>query len=188
MSTEILPELQCACPLLCCWICPQGPLQSCEAIDVHMTCPVGHLRWSSCRVTPSMGVLDADMADARVVVVSHTANPEDPEVWMPPSRQSSATRARGASDDETFRQALRRPSSSEAGEPVDKNPETQPPVLEQFLGLYPGYEHGLLKNWLPGMYQCNHKFCKGGSWVKAAYVSHMLRIPMTGAGNASLKL
>ena len=49
-------------------------------------------------------------------MVSHTASPEDPEVWLPPSRQPSFTRTPAASDDEGgSRLALRRPFSSEAG-------------------------------------------------------------------------
>ena len=69
----------------------------------------------ACRIIiPSPGMLHADMADARVAV-SHTASPEDPEVWLPPSRQSSFTRAQELSDVESFKQALRRPSSSEGG-------------------------------------------------------------------------
>lgn len=49
--------------------------------------------------------------------MSHTASPEDPEVWLPPSRQPSFTRAGAPSDDDIIAQlALRRPrSSSEAG-------------------------------------------------------------------------
>ena len=48
--------------------------------------------------------------------MSHTASPEDPEVWLPPSRQPSFTRTPVASDDEGgARVALRRPFSSEAG-------------------------------------------------------------------------
>ena len=49
-------------------------------------------------------------------VMSHTASPEVPEVWLPPSRQPSFTRTPAASDDEGgARVALRRPFSSEAG-------------------------------------------------------------------------
>lgn len=73
------------------------------------------LHGGACRILPSPGFLDADAVDARVVV-SHTASPEDPEIWLPPSRQPSVTRAQAASDDESFKQALRRPSSSEGGE------------------------------------------------------------------------
>ncbi|CAK0786507.1 hypothetical protein CVIRNUC_009720 [Coccomyxa viridis] len=52
-------------------------------------------------------------------VMSHTASPEDPEVWLPPSRQPSFTRTPAASDDEGgARVALRRPFSSEAGSAV----------------------------------------------------------------------
>lgn len=47
---------------------------------------------------------------------SHTASPEDPEVWLPPSRQSSFTRASAASDDDSAaRLAPLRPRSSGTG-------------------------------------------------------------------------
>ena len=49
-------------------------------------------------------------------MLSHTASPEDPEVWLPPSRQSSFTRASAASDDDSAaRLAPLRPRSSGTG-------------------------------------------------------------------------
>ena len=56
-------------------------------------------------------------------------------MWLPPSRQSSFTRPRGALDDDSFRQALRRPSSSEAGGPVDHMTQTIPQCLSSFRSL-----------------------------------------------------
>lgn len=84
-------------------------------IPLCQSCPVSKPLPTACRIIiPSPGMLYADVADARVVV-SHTVSPEDPEVWLPPSRQSSFTRVQALSDDETFKQALRRSRSSEGG-------------------------------------------------------------------------
>ncbi len=81
-----------------------------QKIDALMVTRVSLSR----RPIPSPGFLEADAADAREVV-SHTASPEDPEVWLPAARQPNFTRPQAVSDDESFRQALRRPSSSKAG-------------------------------------------------------------------------